>query len=121
VLTPVERERVRSWLLRDRDRARRAAVRAAREGDELRQRAGERDPCAYLGAAARAEDDALERNVRYAAEGEERIRRIEAALRLLDEEPAVFDDCAACGARIGMERFEVVPETRVCRDCNARA
>lgn len=120
MLTPGEREQVRIWLQRDRDRAVRAAARAAQAADELRRRAGERDPCAYLGAAARAEDDALERDVRDAKESEQRIRRIDATLRRLDEEPEAFGACEACHAAISMERLEVVPDTRVCRVCAAR-
>lgn len=119
MLTPGERDKVRSWLRRDRELALREASRAIRAADELRRRAGARDPCAYLGAAARSEDEALARELRAAREGEERVRRIKAALRRLDDEQEAFGACHACHASISMERFEVVPDTQVCRECAA--
>lgn len=45
----------------------------------------------------------------------DRVRSLVAALRRLDA--GTYGSCTACGAAIGAERLEVMPETTTCRAC----
>lgn len=81
------------------------------------RRRGDRDPCAYLSAAAAQEDSELASRADRMSDGMRALREIEAALRRLQEEPDRFGVCDRCGDPISMERLEVVPHTRICGIC----
>jgi DnaK suppressor protein len=54
------------------------------------------------------------------AEGRQ-LMDIDAALRMLYQNPDEFDRCESCGQDIGSERLELVPWTRFCIDCQEQA
>jgi RNA polymerase-binding transcription factor DksA len=60
-------------------------------------------------AGASADDDAA-----VAAHQFAELAEIDAALRLLDEQPDRFGTCSVCGGRIDPARLKIVPATRFC-------
>lgn len=116
-LTSRERDQVRRWLERERDRVLRGADYDAAEADELLRRRGERDPCAYLSPAAAREDSALAGRADRVSGSMRALREIEEALRRLEEDPDRFGLCGRCGDPIPMERLEVVPGSGICGVC----
>lgn len=63
-------------------------------------------------ATEREEDEVLEG---MGLSGQQEIRQIEAALHRI--ETGDYGFCAKCGAAIGEERLDVLPQTPFCRDC----
>lgn len=116
-LTPRERDQVRSWLQRERDRTLRVIDRETTEAGELLRRRGERDPCARLSPASSQEDIDLVERTRRADGSVRALHEIEEALRRLEQEPQRFGVCDRCGNSIAMERLELVPSTRACGAC----
>lgn len=110
-LTPEERDQVRRWLQRERDRTLRTTEHSAEAEDELLQRKGERDPCAYLSPTAAQEDVELAAHRHRAHASTQHIREIEEAIRRLDNEAERFGICGLCEGAISMERLEVIPST----------
>jgi RNA polymerase-binding transcription factor DksA len=60
-------------------------------------------------AGPSADDDAA-----VAAHDYAELVEVDAALRLLEEEPEQFGVCTVCGRRIEIGRLKIVPTTRVC-------
>ena len=116
-LTAGERDRVRRWLERERDRALRAVDRAAADAGELLRRNEERDPCAILSPTAAREAAELAGHSHRASASTQYIREIEQALRRLDDEAERFGICEVCEGAISMERLEVIPSTHACGAC----
>jgi RNA polymerase-binding transcription factor DksA len=56
----------------------------------------------------------FEDDLAIAARAPAALSRIDAALRLLEEEPDRYGVCITCGKRIGTARLEIMPATRFC-------
>lgn len=51
----------------------------------------------------------------------DQLAEIDEALRRLYKEPETFGTCENCGKPLSMERLEIVPWARLCKECTAKA
>lgn len=102
-------------LLRERDRARRR-LQAWDQAVEAQQQNHDE-----LSADYSAELAARDLNWTLAAQISEIMGQIDDALTLLYAEPERFGGCMGCGDAIALERLDLLPWTRQCKDCAARA
>jgi len=114
MLTSEERERVERVLLRERARALENIDRFDERMTDLRDRAGELSLYRFHPADVGTESHEQEQDFLLASVEGRRLYQIDEALSRLYKEPEGFGRCEACGRDIGMERLEVVPETRLC-------
>jgi DnaK suppressor protein len=118
MLTQQERDTVERLLLQERERALEALGDFDEQSaDTLEEDSGELS--AYRFHLADIGTEAMEREKQFllASKEGERLYRIDEALRRLYTDPEGFGRCERCGADIGMERLEVVPEATLCSSC----
>ena len=113
-----ERKRIEARLHEERARAL-EALRRAQEEEQVPpgEQAGEVARWYTHPADAAWELEEQERDFMVAETASRVLRQIDAALELLYRDPKAFDRCERCGKPIELERFEVVPWTRVCAAC----
>jgi RNA polymerase-binding transcription factor DksA len=117
-MTKKEREQIEKRLLEERARVLRALrVVQAEEGTPPTESAGDvsRWPTHLADEASETEEQ--ERDFMVASREADLLRRIDAALKLLRTDPKTFAKCESCGRAIEMERFDVLPWTRLCAAC----
>ena len=118
MLSARDQKKIETRLQQDRERA----VDALREFDESRERSlqeGTGELTLYRFHLADIGSEAMEQEQQFllaSAEGR-RLYEIDEALRRLYKDPEAFGTCQRCGASIGMERLEVVPEAALCANC----
>ena len=94
---------------------------------EERERKGPREAAGALTqmpthpADAGSETQVTEKDMANLARESDQIARIDEALRLIREEPELYEVCEECGEQISRERLEIVPWTRHCADCATSA
>lgn len=114
MLTDDERRTVEARLLRERERALDAIGDFDALSKDLRERAGELSLYDQHQADFGSESQEREKQFLLASVEGRRLYEIDEALQRLYKAPGEFGACAECGAPIGMERLEVVPETTLC-------
>jgi RNA polymerase-binding transcription factor DksA len=111
-----ERSRIEHRLLRDREQALDAIEAFDERVQELRDRAGEMSLYRFHPADVGSESNEQEQDFLLASVEGRRLYQIDEALSRLYKEPESFGLCEVCGRDIGVERLEVVPETRLCAE-----
>lgn len=117
-MTKKERAQIEKRLLEERARVLRALrVVQAEEGTPPTESAGDisRWPTHLADEASETEEQ--ERDFIVASREADLLHRIDAALKLLRSDPKAFAKCESCGRAIEMERFDVLPWTRLCAAC----
>ena len=122
MLSKADQDRIEKRLLEERGRA----IEALGDFDEeqrtsLVDRVGELSAYRLHQADLGTESMDHETQFLLASEQGERLYRIDDALRRLYDDPESFGKCRNCGAAIGMERLEVVPESDLCAACQRAA
>jgi DnaK suppressor protein len=122
MLSKPDLERIEKRLLEERGRA----IEALGEFDEEQQRSlvdrvGELSAYRLHQADLGTESMDQETQFLLASEQGERLYRVDDALRRMYDAPESFGKCVNCGAEIGMERLDVVPETEMCAACQRAA
>jgi RNA polymerase-binding transcription factor DksA len=120
MLTEAERSEIQRLLLAERERALDAIGEFDESVKDLRERAGELSLWDQHQADYGSESQEREKQFLLASVEGRRLYAIDEALSRLYKTPEDFGRCAECGRGIGMERLEVVPETRLCAE-HARA
>lgn len=110
---------LRHRLEREHARVQRSVEALERDSEAFRQKAAERDPCAYLSPAAAIEAAEQESGEERRRRDEEVLREIENALERLEDDPVGFFACVRCRGVIASERLQVLPRTRICAGCAA--
>jgi DnaK suppressor protein len=121
MLDDQERERVQGLLLREREKALDGIAHFDEAVGELRERAGELSVYDQHMADYGTEGQEQEKSFLFASIEGRRLYAIDEALSKLYREPERFGVCERCGRDIGMERLEVVPEAKLCADCQRAA
>jgi DnaK suppressor protein len=120
MLSDQERKTIEARLLGERERALDAIGDFDALSKDLRERAGELGLYDQHPADLGSESQEREKQFLLASVEGRRLYAIDEALQRLYRTPEEFGACAECGAGIGMERLDVVPETRLCA-AHARA
>src|SRR5215207_1305936 len=116
MLADHERSRIEHRLLREREQVLDSIEHFdEREGD-LRDRAGELSVYRFHPADVGTESQDQEQDFLLASVEGRRLYQIDEALSRLYKTPEEFGVCTVCGRDIGVERLEVIPETRLCAD-----
>lgn len=89
----------------------------AQSSVSLQEQAGELSVSRFHLADIGTEAMEREKQFLFASKEGERLYDIDGALRRLYAEPEKFGQCERCGGEIGMERLRVIPEARLCADC----
>ena len=122
MLSKADRDGIEKRLLEERGRAIEALGDFGEEQQRsLVDRVGELTAYRLHQADLGTESMDQETQFLLASEQGERLYRIDDALRRLYDTPETFGICANCGADIGAERLEVVPESELCADCQRAA
>ena len=116
MLTSEERDRVERVLLRERARALENIDHFDERMTDLRDRAGELSLYRFHPADVGSESQEQEQDFLLASVEGRRLYEIDEALSRLYREPESFGSCEVCGRDIGIERLEVIPETRLCAE-----
>lgn len=116
MLTSEERGRVERVLLLERARALETIDHFDERMSDLRDRAGELSLYRFHPADAATESHDQEQDFLLASVEGRRLYQIDEALERLYKEPESFGLCETCGRDIGVERLEVIPETRICAE-----
>jgi RNA polymerase-binding transcription factor DksA len=116
MLTSEERGRVERVLLQERARALENIDHFDERMEELRDRAGELSLYRFHPADVGTESHDQEQDFLLASVEGRRLYQIDEALERLYKEPEGFGVCEVCGRDIGVERLEVIPETRLCAE-----
>jgi RNA polymerase-binding transcription factor DksA len=116
MLTSEERGRVERVLLQERARALETIDHFDERMSDLRDRAGELSLYRFHPADAGTESHDQEQDFLLASVEGRRLYQIDEALQRLYKEPESFGVCETCGRDIGVERLEVIPETRICAE-----
>ena len=116
MLTSEERGRVERVLLRERARALEAIEHFDERMTDLRDRAGELSLYRFHPADVGTESQEQEQDFLFASVEGRRLYQIDEALSRLYKDPETFGRCEVCGREIGVERLEVIPETRLCAE-----
>lgn len=117
MLSEEERARIEQILLRERERAGESMEEMEREGRELASDTGDLSNYHLHPADVGTETQDQEKAFLLAQTQGRRQEQIDDALRRLREHPETFGECERCGKEIGMARLEVIPEGRLCADC----
>jgi len=120
MLTDQERSRIEQVLLRERAQTLEAIEHFDERLNDLRERAGELSLYRFHPADIGTESHDQEQDFLLTSVEGRRLYQIDEALSRLYKEPEAFGACEVCGRDIGVERLEVIPETRLCID-HARA
>lgn len=122
MLTETERMAVERRLLEEREQAVAAVEEfVERSGTSLQEQAGELSVYRFHMADLGSEAEEREKQFLLASKEGERVYAIDTALRRLYSAPEEFGRCERCGRGIGLERLLVVPEARLCADCQRAA
>ena len=116
MLTSEERGRVERVLLQERARALENIEHFDERMTDLRDRAGELSLYRFHPADVGTESHDQEQDFLLASVEGRRLYQIDEALERLYREPETFGTCEVCGREIGVERLEVIPETRLCAE-----
>jgi RNA polymerase-binding transcription factor DksA len=116
MLTSEERGRVERVLLQERARALETIDHFDERMSDLRDRAGELSLYRFHPADVGTESHDQEQDFLLASVEGRRLYQIDEALQRLYKEPESFGVCETCGRDIGVERLEVIPETRICAE-----
>jgi DnaK suppressor protein len=120
MLAEHERSRIEHRLLREREQALDAIEHFDERLTDLRDRAGELSLYRFHPADIGTESHEQEQDFLLTSVEGRRLYQIDEALSRLYKSPETFGVCEVCGRDIGVERLEVVPETRLCAE-HARA
>lgn len=120
MLAEHERSRIEHRLLREREQALDAIEHFDERLADLRDRAGELSLYRFHPADLGSESQEQEQDFLLTSVEGRRLYQIDEALSRLYKSPDTFGVCEVCGRDIGVERLEVVPETRLCAE-HARA
>jgi DnaK suppressor protein len=117
-----DRETIRQRLLEERE-ARMTALAAFDERARERLEMGDDELTSYPLHMADEGTDTMEQEKEYLLASQEgrQLLEVHAALRMLYRNPDEFGACESCGRQIGLERFRLVPWTRLCVDCQGKA
>jgi DnaK suppressor protein len=117
MLTEDQRNQIEKLLLRERDQV----VASIRQFDatenDLREQAGELSLYRFHMADIGTETMEREKEFLFASRDGRRLWEVDEALRRLYREPERFGVCERCEQPIGFERLEVIPEARLCAQC----
>ncbi|HEV7589086.1 MAG TPA: TraR/DksA C4-type zinc finger protein [Longimicrobium sp.] len=116
MLTSEERGRVERVLLQERARVLENIDHFDDRMEDLRDRAGELSLYRFHPADVGTESQDQEQDFLLASVEGRRLYQIDEALERLYREPEAFGVCEVCGRDIGVERLEVIPETRLCAE-----
>ena len=116
MLTDEQRGRIEARLLAERERALESIGHFDDLTQDLRDRAGELALYDQHPADIGSESGEREKQFLLASVDGRRLYAIDEALSRLYRTPEEFGRCEACGRDVGMERLEVVPETRLCAE-----
>lgn len=120
MLAEHERSRIEHLLLREREQVLDAIEHFDERLTDLRDRAGELSLYRFHPADFGTESQDQEQDFLLTSVEGRRLYQIDEALSRLYKAPETFGVCEVCGRDIGVERLEVVPETRLCAE-HARA
>jgi RNA polymerase-binding transcription factor len=120
MLAEHERSRIEHRLLREREQALDAIEHFDERLADLRDRAGELSLYRFHPADIGSESQEQEQDFLLTSVEGRRLYQIDEALSRLYKSPETFGVCEVCGRDIGVERLDVVPETRLCAE-HARA
>lgn len=90
---------------------------AEEESEGQRESAGELSRMPTHMADAASDTQEAEKDLANVTRESRQLALIDAALRILRDDPDAYTTCERCGARIQPERLEVVPWTRMCAAC----
>ena len=116
MLTSEERGRVERVLLKERARVLENIDHFDERMSDLRDRAGELSLYRFHPADVGTESQDQEQDFLLTSVEGRRLYQIDEALDRLYREPERFGACEVCGRPIGVERLEVIPETRICAE-----
>ena len=122
MLTQPERETIEKLLLEERERALEAIGDFEKDSEDTPQEdSGELS--SYRFHMADIGTEAMEREKQFllASNEGERLYQIDEALRRLYADPEQFGRCEQCGRDIEMERLRMIPEARLCAECQRQA
>lgn len=117
MLTKEQRDTIEQRLLRSREQVLEALGHFDRETNDLRERSGELSVYRFHMADIGTETMEKEKEFLLASMEGRRLYEIDEALRRLYRDPETFGTCERCGQPIGVERLDVIPETRFCSAC----
>lgn len=116
MLNSEERGRVERVLLRERQQALESIGHFDERMTDLRDRAGELSLYRFHPADVGSESQEQEQDFLLASVEGRRLYQVDEALERLYKQPESFGTCEVCGRDIGIERLEVIPETRLCAE-----
>lgn len=117
-----ERQHLEKRLREERERALKALRQAEQEERAPpRESAGDVSLHSFQLAEEGAHTEEQEKDFLVVEMQSELLARIDEALELLYRDPARFERCERCDGQIEMERFEVIPWTRLCALCSRAA
>ena len=115
-----QRKQIEERLQKEREKTLKA-IRHVEEDEDPEERASGRDEARFSTHLADQGSDAeeRERDFMIAAMESDLLTRINEALKLLIDDPERFERCERCDSEIAMERFDLLPWTRLCSRCAA--
>lgn len=116
MLTSEERGRVERVLLKERASVLENIGHFDARVDDLRERAGELSLYRLHPADVGTESQDQEQDFLLTSVEGRRLYQVDEALERLYKAPEEFGKCEVCGRDIGIERLEVIPETRLCAE-----
>ena len=114
------RGRIEKVLLRERERVLEAIGQFDANNENLQDRASELSVYRFHLADIGTEAHEQEKDFALASMEGRRLYEIDDALRRLYKTPEAFGVCERCGKDIEEARLEVVPEARLCSDCQSQ-
>ena len=114
MLSEDQRRQIEQRLLREREQVLDALGDFDETAKDLRERLGELSLADNHPADYATDHQEHEKDFHFATMEGRRLYAIDESLRQLYKEPESFGLCQVCGNDIGMERLDVIPETRLC-------
>jgi DnaK suppressor protein len=121
MLNDERRKQIENLLLREREQVLDALGHFEDSVRDLRDRAGELSLYDQHMADYGSEGQEQEKQFLLASVEGRRLYALDEALSKLYREPERFGACENCGRAIAFERLEVVPEAKLCADCQRAA
>jgi DnaK suppressor protein len=115
--TEEQMKQLEARLLRDREEAIGELDRFNRGMDNLREQAGELTLYRFHMADIGTETMEKEKEFLFASREGRRLYEIDEALRRFYRDPETFGTCERCGGKIRFERLDIIPEARMCAEC----
>jgi DnaK suppressor protein len=115
--TDEQKRQLEAQLLREREQAVGELERFNRDMENLREQAGELTLYRFHMADIGTETMEKEKEFLFASREGRRLYEIDEALRRFYRDEDAFGTCERCGKRIRFERLEVIPEARLCSEC----